>query len=183
MIIVCDVDEVLNNLMDVTLKTYNKEYAANYTINDLTAYNFENCFDQSTAHRIKNIFDNPSIWDKVKPIHGAQDGLQKLINAGHQVYLATDHNPATYKEKVEWIRRFFPYIESSKIMCIKDKWIINADVMIEDCLSTLLAKTHYHRIIVDRPWNQSTKDWVYNIHRCSNWNNIVDVVNKLNEEE
>ena len=183
MIIVCDVDGVLNNLMDVTLDIYNTKYGTSYTTKDVTSYNIEDCFEPEAAERIKDIFCIPGLWKKVKPVNGAQNGLQKLINAGHQVYIATDHNPNTYGEKVAWLKRFFPFIEPSKIICIKDKWMLRADAMIEDNLQALLAKPYYHRILVDHPWNQSTKDYVYDIHRCKNWNEIVNAVNKIDEEE
>ena len=64
-----------------------------------------------------------------------------------------------------------------------DKWMLRADVMIEDCYANLIAKPYYDRILLDYPWNQSTKDYVYGIYRVSDWSEILDVVNKLNEEE
>ena len=45
MIINCDVDGVLNNLMDVTLEVYNKRYGTLYTLKDITNYHLENCFE------------------------------------------------------------------------------------------------------------------------------------------
>ena len=185
MIIVCDVDGVLNNLMEATLNIYNEAHVTNYTLDDIKTYNLENCLDKTTAKQMKDIFNRPSIWNQVKPIEGAQEGLQKLIREGHQVYLATNHNPNTYKEKVAWIKRFFPFVEPSKIMCIQDKWLLRADIMIEDCMQTLIAKPHYHRIIMDQPWNQPSKygDWVYDIYRCKNWNDILSTVNKITEME
>lgn len=183
MIIAVDVDCVLNNFMDVVLDVYNTKYGTSYTTNDITSYNLEDCFESEVADHMKDIFCIPGLLKKVKPLAGASNALQKLINAGHQVYIATDHNPNTYGEKVTWIKRFFPFIEASKVICIKDKWMLRADIMIEDNLQALLAKPYYHRILMDHPWNQSTKDYVYDIHRCKNWNEIINAVNKIEEEE
>ena len=187
MVIVCDVDGVLNNLMDVVLEIYNKQHNTLYTTSGITTYNLENCFALEVAKEMKEIFNDAEIWYKTKPLKWAQDGLRKLINDGHRVYLATDNNPHTYGEKVAWIRHYFPFIEESKIICIKDKWLLTCDVMIEDCIENLLVKPYYHRILMDHPWNRSSqdKDWAYDIYRCSNWNQIVDAVNQiqLNEKE
>ena len=188
MIIVCDVDNCLNNLVKVALDMCNEElhnagYNTSYDLNDITAYNMDNCLPPEVAQIIKSIFNGSSVWDFVKPISGAQNSLEKLINKGHQVYLATDNCPDTYGDKVAWIRRFFPFIDASKIICIKDKWMLRADVMIEDCLQTLLAKPYYHRIVMDYPWNRSIHDYAYDIHRCSNWDEIVDAIDKINERE
>ena len=66
---------------------------------------------------------------------------------------------------------------------MKHKWMFKCDVMIEDNLQTLLEKPYYHRVLMDRPWNQSNKDHVYDIYRCTNWDEIVGVINKINESE
>lgn len=185
MLIVTDVDGVLNNLMDVVLIEYNKKYQTHYTPKDITTYNLDECFEPDVAKRMKALFGSTEVWDKVKTTSGAYNALQKLINSGHQVYLATDYNPSTYGDKVAWIRRFFPFIEVSKIICIKDKWILRADIMIEDNLQTLLAKSYYHRILIDHPWNQESeyKDYAYDIHRCKNWNEVLSAINQIIEME
>lgn len=185
MLIVTDVDGVLNNLMDTVLAEYNKKYNAHYSIKDIVAYNLDERFEPDVTNKMKELFSSSEVWNKVKATSGAHNALQKLINGGHQVYLATDHNPNTYGDKVAWVRRFFPFIETSKIICIKDKWILRADIMIEDNLQTLLAKPYYHRILMDHPWNQQSeyKDYGYDIHRCKNWNEILNTINKIIEME
>lgn len=183
MIIVTDVDGVLNNLMPVVLDVYNNQYKTSFVLDDIKTYNLENCFAPEVARRMKDIFNSPTIWDKVKPITEAQECLDKLINKGHQVYLVTDNCPDTYDEKVKWIKRFFSFVESSKIVCMRDKWLLRADVIIEDNLQTLLAKPYYHRVLMDHPWNRTVHDDVYDIHRCFSWNEIVGVIDKINEKE
>lgn len=185
MLIVTDVDGVLNNLMDVVLAEYNKKYQTHYTTKDIVTYNLDECFEPDVSKRMKELFASPEVWNKVKPISSAHNALQKLINDGHKIYLATDHNPNTYGDKVAWIKRFFPFIDTSKIICIKDKWIIRADIMIEDNLQTLLAKSHYSRILIDHPWNRQSeyRDYAYDIHRCKNWDGVMSAINKIVEME
>lgn len=183
MIIACDVDNVLNNLTEVMLEVFNSQYGKSYTIEDLPTYKLENCLEPEEAKQMKTIFDDKNIWSKVRPISGAQDGLQKLIRDGHQVYLVTNNSPYTYGYKYDWVRHYFPFIDPSKIVCMSDKWFFKADLMIEDCFETLTAKPYYHRILMDCPWNQSTKDYVYGIYRCNNWSEIIAAVNEICEEE
>ena len=120
MIICVDCDCVLNNLMDVMLEIYNKRYNANYTLSDITHYHLENCFEPDVANNMKAIFKETDIWNKVKPTQNSRDGLQRLIRSGHDVYLATDNYPNTFGNKVDWILHYFPVIDKSKIICIKD---------------------------------------------------------------
>ena len=182
-VINCDVDGVLNNLMEIVVEVFNNRYGTNYSISDITTYNLSNCFESSVANLMKNIFEEPDIWDKVKPTDGAQEALQKLVNSGHQVYLVTNNSPYTFPQKFDWIRNYFPFIEPSRIVCMSDKWLLNADIMIEDCYETLIVKPYYFKICYDQPWNQSNKDDVRSIYRCYNWENILATVNKICDEE
>lgn len=182
-IINCDVNGVLNNLMDVTVKTYNERYGGNYTLKDCTHYYLENCFEPDVANKMKAIFKESDIWNRVKPLNNSRDGLHRLIRDGHDVYLSTDNDPYTFGNKVDWILHYYSFIDKSKIICIKDKSLLRCDIMIEDCFEKLVAGQHYNRILMNQNWNQSNKDWVYGIYRCYNWDDIVATVNKINESE
>ena len=183
MIIVVDVDDVICNLQEVVVDLFNKRYGSKYTVNDFTEYDVMNVLPTQDAIVMKDMYGESGLYDKVKPMLGAKEGLEKLINLGHQVYLVTAAIPKTYGEKVAFINRFFPCIDESHIVCMKHKWMFKADVLIEDNLQTLLAKPYYHRICFDKPWNRQVNDWTYDIHRCYNWNEIVEVVNKINDLE
>lgn len=183
MVITVDVDDTICNLQEVVVDLFNKRFGSNYTINDFTEYDIMNVLSTQDAIVMKDIYGESGLYNKVKPMPGAQDVLEKLINLGHQVYLVTAAIPKTYGEKVAFIKRFFPYIDDSHIVAMKHKHMFRADIMVEDNLQALLAGQHYHRILVNRPWNQSSKDWVYGINRCNNWSEILEVVNKINDLE
>ena len=181
MIIAIDIDDTLCNLQEVVIELFNNRYGSNYTIEDFTSYDIMNVLPTQDAIVMKDMYGEYGLYDKIKPIPGAKEALEKLINLGHQIYLVTAAIPKNYDEKVNFIHRFFPYIDDGHIVAMKHKWMFKADVMIEDNLQTLLAKPYYHRICFDRPWNRAVKDWTYDIHRCYNWNEIVEVVNKIND--
>ena len=183
MIIACDVDDVICNLQEVVVDLFNKRLGVNYTVDDFTDYDVMNVLSTQDGIVMRDIYGESGLYNKVKPVAKAKESLQKLMNMGHQVYLVTAAVPKTYGEKVEFIKRHFPFIDESHIVCMKHKWMFKCDVMIEDNLQTLIEKPYYHRVLMDRPWNQSNKDYVYDIHRCTNWNEIVDVINKINESE
>ena len=183
MVLCVDVDDVVCNLQEVVIDLFNKRYGANYKLEDFTEFDIMNILPTQDAIVMRDMYSESGLYDKVKPMLGAQKALEKLVNLGHQVYLVTAAIPKTYAEKVSFIKRFFPCIDESHIICMKHKWLLNCDVMIEDNLQTLLEKPHYHRILMNRPWNQSSKDWVYGINRCNNWSEILEVVNKINEQE
>ena len=183
MVLCIDVDDVICNLQETVIKLFNERFGSNYTLNDFTEYDIMNVLPTRHAMVMKDLYGEVGLYDKVKPPPGAQKALEKLINLGHQVYLVTAAVPKTYGEKVSFIKRFFPYIDENHIISMRHKWMFNADVMIEDNLQTLLEKPNYHRICFNTPWNQSDKDWVYGIHRCYNWDDVLAAINKIGELE
>lgn len=183
MVIACDVDDVICNLQEVVIELFNNKFGSNYALEDFTEYDIMNILPTKDAIAMKDMYGMSGLYSKVKPISGAQEALEKLINLGHQVYLVTAAIPETYGEKVAFIKRFFPYIDDGHIIAMKHKHMFRCDVMIDDNLQALLAKPYYYRICFDRPWNRSVNDWTYDIRRVNNWNEIVEVVNKINDLE
>lgn len=183
MVLCIDVDDVICNLQETVIKLFNKRFGANYTLDNFVEYDVINVLSEQDGTVMKDMYGESGLYNKVKPIPGSQEVLQKLINQGHQIYLVTSAIPKTYGEKVEFIKRYFPFINEDNIVCMKHKWMFNCDVMIEDNLQNLLVKPNYHRICFDRPWNRSNKDYVYGIYRCYNWNDVLAAINKINESE
>lgn len=183
MIIAIDVDNTINNLQETVISLFNSRYGTNYSIADFTDYDVVNVLPVHEAVKMQEMYGDAGLYNYVKPIVGANEGIEKLISLGHQVYLVSDTIPKTFGEKVEFIKRFFPSIDEAHIIAMKDKWLLRADIIIEDKLQTVLAKPYWHRILLDYPWNQSTKDYVYDIFRCSNWNEVVEAVNKICDGE
>ena len=183
MIIACDVDNCLNNLQEAVIQLFNERHGTNYTVDSFNDYNIENVLPVKEAIAMKDMYGESGIYDYVKPLYGSQDGLQKLINDGHHVYLVTDAVPKNYSEKIDWIHHFFPFVNDSHIVAMKHKHLFKCELMIEDNMTNLLSGVNYHRVCIDYKWNRNGKDYVYDIHRCINWDDVLDVVDKLKEEE
>lgn len=183
MIIACDVDNVLNDLQETVVSLFNQRYDTSYVLEDFHDYDIANDLSMHEATAMKEIYGEAGIYDLVKPLPGAQEGLQKLINAGHQVYLVTQTIPSIYDEKVAWLHHYFPFIDDVHIVSMAHKWLFKCDIMVEDNLQNLLTGHHYERICMNYPWNQKADDWVYDIYRCNSWDDIVNAVNEINKNE
>jgi 5'(3')-deoxyribonucleotidase len=182
MIIACDIDGVLNNLVEETLNLYNSRSGKNIQVSDITSYNFSDCLPREDAEGIISLFKEKCLWDSLKPVQGSQKILKQLIKKGHQIYLATATNPINFSWKIDWLKRYFPFIPEDNIIRIMDKSLLKTDILVDDCLDNLISSSA-ERITLNYPWNQNElKDYAYGIRRAYSWNDIVNIINNIAKE-
>ena len=179
MIIMCDIDEVLNDLIPKSLALYNSRTSKNLQFEGMTTYDFYDCLSPEDASSLIELFKEKRLWDSLRPLPGAQKGLRTLVNNGHEVYLATATLPETFPWKIDWLKKYFPFISPNNVIRIKNKGLLNCDIMIDDSLDNLIGNI-CDRIVLDYPWNRSaSKDYAYDIKRAYNWKEIVNFVNEI----
>ena len=182
MIIVCDIDNILNNLAEKVIEVYNSYSKKKIQISDITSYNFYDCLPKDDADGIISLFKEKSLWDSLKPLEGSQNGLKQLIKKGHNVYLATATDPINFEWKVLWIKQYFPFISEDNVIRIMDKSLLRTDVLIDGCLDNLIGSSA-ERVCLDYTWNHNElKDYAYGIRRAYNWKDIVNIINDINKE-
>lgn len=182
MIIVCDIDGIINNLMPKTLELYNDRTGKNITMSDITEYNFYDCLPKEDARGLIELFKEKELWDSLEPLPGSQDGLKQIIKSGHQVYLATATNPVNLSWKCDFVKRHFPFIPEDNVIRIMNKGLLKADVLVDDCVDNLIG-SFAERVTLDYPWNQNElKDYAYGIRRAFCWNDIVNIINDIEKE-
>ena len=178
LVIMIDLDNTLNNLQEVIMNVFNERYGTSYSIKDIKTYSVSECLSKEEATNMIALYSEEGIYNNVKPLKDAQNALQKLKKAGHEIYIVTHSIPSIFAEKVEWIKYHFN-VDEAHIVAMQNKWLFKCDVMIEDNLDNLLGGYHYDRIVIDCPWNRDIHDEAYSIHRCNNWNEVVAAVNKI----
>lgn len=177
--IMCDVDDVLNDLIPNTLALYNSRTGKNIQLDQLTEYTFCDCLAHDDASGIIALFKEKSLWDSLRPLPGSQKGLRTLVDKGHEIYLATATLPETLPWKVEWLHKYFPFVHPDNVIRIKNKGLLKCDIMIDDNMDNLTDNI-CERVVLDYPWNRSnTKDYAYDIKRAKSWRDIVNFVNEI----
>lgn len=183
MIIVCDIDSVLNNLMEKTLELYNSRTGKHIQLSDMTAYNFEECLPKEDADGLCQLFHEKELWDSLTPSQHSQKCLKDLMKRGHQIIIATATNPVNFSWKCQWMKHYFPFIPTDNIIRIVDKGLLKCDVMIDDHLDNLIGNL-CERIVVDAPWNRDpSKDMVYDIYRVHNLRDVVNIINDIERKD
>lgn len=183
MIIAIDCDDTICELQQQVIEIFNQKYCKSYELNDFKDYDIENDLPLQDAVNFKTIYGEVGLYQNIMPTNGAQSGLRKLINRGHEIFIVTNAIPDTFSEKVKFIKHYFPFIDNAHIVSMKHKEYFRCDIMVEDNVRNLLASPYYYRILLDRPWNQNVYDEVYGIHRCKTWDEIIDTIEKIYKED
>jgi 5'(3')-deoxyribonucleotidase len=166
MIIAVDVDDVVAEMVSVLLSRYNKDWADNLAIDQITEWDLTKFVKPECGARVFSYFENPSLYDDVKPVPGALAGVDGLRADGHRVVFVTAAAIGTAGAKLDWLRRhgfLEPNFTSANdyVEC-RDKSLILADVLLDDAVHNITAFKGWG-ILFDRPWNRGvnrfTRAW------------------------
>ena len=183
MIICIDIDGVLNDLIPKVIQLYNSRTGKDIKISNITKYNLHDCLPKEDANEIIALFSNEELWNSLEPPSDAQWGVKTLVNSGHKVYLATATDPINYYWKIQWIEKYYPFIDSKHVICIHNKGLLKCDVLIDDCLDNL-ASNICERIVINHPWNQDKeKRYVYDIYEANDFKDVVNIIKCIERKD
>ena len=182
LVICVDIDGVLNDLMEKTITRYNKRYDTRLSLADFTDYDIFKDLPYDDAEKFIALWQEEDLWNSLEPRKGSQRGVKKLVDDGHEVYFATATHPKNFAWKVEWLQHYFGMVQTKNIICICNKGLLNCDVLIDDYAENLLANKLCHRILFDCCWNQGVYDDAHLLTRVHDWDEIIEVVNKICKE-
>lgn len=181
--LIIDCDDVLLDLNGRVLQVFNEENGTDYTEDIFTSFDIYKCLPFELAEKYTALWLREDIWRSLSPVYHAQWGMKKLIDDGFEVFVATSTHYSNFAWKIELLRTYFPFIDSSRIICIGDKSLLHGDIMIDDCTANLISNLYCHRICLEKSWNQNVHDEVYGIHRCKTWDEIIDTIQKIYKED
>lgn len=153
-ILAIDIDDTLSHFVEKWLNEF--KWWKNYSPNK------EDCVDWDITQFIKpedrdfiywiiadkNI--SKKIFGECKPQENAKDVIEWLQNY-FDIWLVTSTHYNNFATKVEWVKRYFPNIETNKICVLSDKTLFKADWIIDDKYSTIAQ--FKHGILFTQPWN------------------------------
>ena len=187
MIIGVDIDGVLANLIVPFLKFHNRKYKtsdipANHISNDLTI--IWKC-SKEEAHRRVFEFYMSSDFEKIKPVEGAVEGINRL-GKKHKLHAITARPPIMQRKTDLWINQYFhkkfEIIHHTNLFSLegakKNKSQVCQELgiktIIEDDLNYALdcANLDINVYLLDSPWNK-TKKLPKNIIRVFGWRDIT----------
>lgn len=179
--ILFDADDVAENLVECWVSALNERYGTTVTIEDVTEWDISKAFPTLTRQQVYDILKEDELWNRLEPMPGSQEVLQKFYDEGHQLYMVTATNYHTVEAKMERIFELFPWLDWDHVIIAGNKQMIRGDVLIDDNPENLIGGD-YLRILYDRPHNRSFRQTAGDIYRLYSWENIYDFLHKLNGE-
>ena len=176
---VCAVDEIwwqwLNSIHHTSKKMPDgkKHY-------DLGVY-FESARAPYKGYSSKDFFRREGIYDFAKPIIGAIDALYKAKSKGHEIVFVSHIKGNHHKSKYYWLKRNFSFMDG--FVATKEKWLVNADFLIDDRYSNLNAfKGNCTNVLFKTAYSQEEK-LDTDVHVMYNWNGFDEILKILESEK
>lgn len=163
--IMVDLDDVLWGLVDHWVESYNNLFCQGEVHkSQVTSWDIEKCLNIEYPYAFWGLLDTDDFWNKITADKGVIEALNAL-NSHEDVDLiiCTD---TYYKSATPKLRRFFelfPFIESRQLVCCKEKWRLDCDVVVDDKPQTLekfMNLSDFPLVCkINQPWNKDTLVW------------------------
>ena len=109
--ILCDVDEVVNDLVEKLLVEYNRKYNDNLNLNDITKWEVKD-FLKPECENIFKEFGTDDFLSSLGMQPKAKEVIEKLMEK-YKFYFVTSTYPDHVRVKDEWLKRIFPKYNSA----------------------------------------------------------------------
>lgn len=131
LVIGIDADGVIINLQKAWLDWYNEKWDDDITLDEMV-WDFHKVVKPAAGKKVYEFLDDSDIYDNMKPLAGALDGVRKLISAGHDVKIVTASSEPTIPGKASWLHRYLPEVKARDIMYLHPKELLRLDIFIDD---------------------------------------------------
>ncbi|GFN32494.1 putative 5'(3')-deoxyribonucleotidase [Paenibacillus curdlanolyticus] len=163
-----DMDNVIANLTDPWLESYNNTYNDHLKVSDITMWDWHVITKPEAQEKIYKLL-TPELFESLPVIEGSQEVLEKLVK-DYEVFIATAAGEASIiPAKAKWLKKHFPFINKDKIVYAIDKSICYGDYLIDDKPENLLT-FRGKGLLFDAEHNQNE----HRFERFKNWNEIAN---------
>lgn len=176
MTILIDVDGVIFNTQETLLNWLNIRYNTNYTIDDITSYDwFDNTFDDPWS-----IMEHDTFWYTVKANKLAIDYILKWKHEGHTIKFVTAsyYHHALYTKIHKLLDSFNGEFDDKDVIICHNKDMIKGDLLIDDNFDNakkFSMTANQPAVLYSQPWNIEQflhEDVIGKMYYYDNWHEI-----------
>lgn len=162
-------------MLSKILPKYNSKYADSLTEEFIYKYDFSSILNPAC----KNIFSEFVDYNLIMSLDVAENAVEVLtyLSKYHDIYFVTAGHPYTAAARDDFLSMHFGFYRSSHLIVCREKQLLNVDVLIEDYENNLIGGA-YHKILIDKLWNQHVATNLYGIKRIFGWNEVPNLIEK-----
>lgn len=179
MTVLVDMDDVIEKLVDGWVDYNNEKFGTDVKPEDVKDWNMSLAFPTLTREQVYAAEMDESLWDRVKPMPGADEALRSLIADGHDVYIVTATRYETLRAKMDKVLfRYFPYLSWNNVIITSNKHLIRGDVLIDDGPHNLMGGD-YRKILFDANHNRNFDETSVGAVRVRSWEEALRIIREL----
>ena len=132
-VLLVDLDCMVADLLAKWVTWYQKEYDPNFTVADITEWDFHECVP--IGFDIYKYLNADGVFIDLAPIPGSIEVLKWAHESGKwKIVLASapSRNPNSCAEKHKWRERYLPFLSRKDLTLTHQKWMMKADAFLED---------------------------------------------------
>lgn len=181
MIILCDIDGVVDNLVELVIERYNEKYDDELKKEDVTDYDM-NLFTKPECQNVFKEFCTDELIASMTPYEGSVKVITELMKSNnYDFYFLTSTFPHNVGAKHEWLKKFFPLYNERMLMVSYRKDLVYGDILIDDCPANMSKNVSFN-FLFDQPWNKGFGDAYVNLWHVENWEDIFNKIKLLEEK-
>ena len=167
---IIDIDDTIANTITVWIRRYNRKYKDKLKINQIEDWNLAQytiCGD-----KIYDFLKSKTLYNYVKPLPFALDGVNSLRNLGFSIVYATGGTPKGSVYKYEWLKNNGFWNKNDHYIQTASKFLIRGEILIDDNWDNINNFIGSMKLLIDAPWNKK-----YNYkNRIFGWKDILKTV-------
>lgn len=187
--VLVDMDDTIEDLLGAWVAALNEKHGLSVDKENVTDWDVARFFPTLTKPQVFAPLYSEDFWRTVKPIDGAADALQQLIDDGHTLYVVTSSFHENLSVKMtDVLFRYFPFFKWDDVIITSHKQLVKGDVLVDDGVHNL-EDGEYFKVLMDAPHNRSYDAESAGMHRVMDWEQAYDIITQyailsdLNGEE
>jgi len=179
--ILVDMDDTMEQLLPAWIRAVNEKYGRNVSCEDILSWDVSAAYPGLTREQVYSVTFEPGFWKTIEPMPGAAEALQRLMSAGHEVFVVTATLQDSVSEKMnDLLFRYFPFLSWDQVIITSRKQMIRGDVLIDDGIHNLEGG-EYAKLLMTAPHNRYYDAEANGMIRVHDWAEIEEVITQMKE--
>ncbi|WCK56981.1 hypothetical protein PP175_27715 (plasmid) [Aneurinibacillus sp. Ricciae_BoGa-3] len=182
--LILDADDVCADTTQKALDWYNRKNQTDIKIEQVLDWDLS--LVQKPGTNIASCFEQPGFFRELPVKEMAPFYIQKLIEDGHNVVIATSSSKNGIMDKIDWFEEHFPFIPFQNIIPITRKDLLKGDIMLDDAPHNLKTSQCRYPVIFDNYWNRNTEGsyaFLKGLKRIYSWKEFYEFVCEVAQKE